>query len=135
MDQCPANLAEGALGNGLPTRDLLVSTDHALLLDGALVQAGALVNSVSIVREERVPYIFTYYHIELTHHSLILTEGVAAGTFVDNVDRLRFDNWNEHEEALTGQMSLIAEMPFPRAQARRQVPASTWDRITQAIED
>ena len=54
-------------------------------------------------------------------HSLILAEDVPAETFVDNVDRLAFDNWDEHE-ALYPNGKPIAEMPYPRAKAYRQVP-------------
>jgi Hint domain len=53
----------------------------------------ALVNGVSIVRERNVPERLTYYHVELDDHSLLLAENTPAETFVDNVDRLAFDNW------------------------------------------
>jgi hypothetical protein len=38
----------GALGGGLPQRDLVVTADHALVLDGLLVNAGALLNGTTI---------------------------------------------------------------------------------------
>ena len=65
-----------------------------------------------------MPASFTYWHVELAGHSLILAEGVPAETFVDNVDRLGFDNWAEHE-ALYGREAPVAEMALPRAKARR----------------
>jgi len=60
--------------------------------------------------------------VELDDHSLILAESVPAETFIDNVDRLRFDNWSEHL-VLFPEGKQIAEMPYPRAKAHRQVPA------------
>ena len=44
-----------------------------------------------------------------------------AESFIDNVDRLAFDNWAEHHAIHPGGKA-IAEMPYPRAKARRQLP-------------
>ena len=112
----------------MPCRDLLLSPDHALFVDGLLVHAGALVNGTSIVREANVPALFTYYHVEVDDHSLILAENTPAETFIDNADRASFNNWREFEE-LYPEGKTIVEMSYPRAKAQRQVPRLIRERL------
>jgi autotransporter passenger strand-loop-strand repeat protein len=114
----PIRITQGALGNGLPVRDLLLSPDHAVFIGGILVQASALVNDATIFREYDVPAQFTYYHVELATHELLVAEGVQAESFVDNVDRMHFHNWDDR----TAPALPITEMPYPRAKSQRQLP-------------
>ena len=124
----PVRIRKEALGPDVPSRDLLVSPDHALLVDSVLINAGALVNGTSVVRERNVPLIFTYYHVELDDHSLVLAENTPAETFVDNVDRANFDNWREYQ-SLYPEGKAIHEMPYPRAKSNRQVPRVIRKRL------
>ena len=87
----PVRVKAGALGHGVPHRDLLVSPDHCLFLDGALVPARLLVNGTTIVAEREFAAV-TYYHVELETHDVLLAEGAAAESWLDTGNRAWFEN-------------------------------------------
>lgn len=53
---------------------------------------------------------------------------MPAETFVDNIDCMGFDNWEEYR-ALYPEGKTVVEMPYPRAKAHRQVPLSIRQRL------
>ena len=85
----PVVIAANALADGVPTRDLTISPDHALWLDGHLIPAKALVNGVTI-RQIPVDRI-TYHHVELSAHAALLAEGTPAESYLDSGDRADFE--------------------------------------------
>jgi hypothetical protein len=121
----PVKIRAGALGADLPTKDLIVTADHALLIGDTLCNAGALVNGTTIARasREEMGERFTVYHVETENHEVILANGVAAETYIDNVARTAFDNFAEFAE-LYGAVAEMKELAYPRAMSERQVPAA-----------
>ena len=121
-------VAAGVLGDGLPLRDLVLTADHALLIDGLLINAGALVNGTTITELRDLPERVTVYHIETEAHDVILAEGTPAETFIDYAGRQAFDNYAEYV-ALYGADRPIAENPAPRISSARMLPAALCARL------
>ena len=113
----PVRVAAGALGQGLPVRDLILSPGHALFIGGLLIQAGALAGRPGIARIAPQAEIFHYYHVELATHALLLAEGAAAESYLPTPEDLPFDNRAERVWAD------VEALPYPRVKAARQVPA------------
>jgi hypothetical protein len=87
----PIRIARGALGDNLPERELTLSPDHCLFLDGKLVPAKLLINDMTVRQDLDVRSV-TYYHVELERHSILLAEGVAAESYLDTGNRAFFSN-------------------------------------------
>ena len=90
----PIRFRAGSLGDGLPRRDLMVSPEHAMVLDGLLIPARCLVNGITIVQERNLAKV-GYIHVELDSHDILLAEGAPSESFMDNDSRGMFHNAHE----------------------------------------
>jgi hypothetical protein len=84
----PVRVSAHAFGPGVPARDVYLSPDHAVYVDGVLIPVKRLVNGGAIaqVPRERV----RYHHIELERHSVVFAEGLPAESYLDTGDRADF---------------------------------------------
>ena len=90
----PIRFRSGCLGNGLPRRDLLVSPEHAMFLDGLLIPARCLVNGTTVAQEHGLKRV-DYYHVELDSHDVLLAEGAPSESYLDDDSRGMFHNASE----------------------------------------
>ncbi|WP_299785799.1 Hint domain-containing protein [uncultured Tateyamaria sp.] len=126
----PICFTAGSIAPNVPSRDLFVSPDHAMDIDGILYNATALVNGRSIYQVAQMPMDgFTYYHIDTGSHELVLAEGAASETYLDAVGRDAFINGHEQADA-----PIISEMSVPRIVARRMVPQHVVDALAERAD-
>lgn len=131
----PIHIKTGALGYGLPHRDLFVSPDHALLVDGLLINAGALVNDISILKTTPTDP-FVYHHVELEQHALLVAEGTAAESYLpQKEDRLTYDNGAEYAD-LYPRNNILCYWPlkYARISSTRQLPRFVQKRLAQVAK-
>ncbi len=89
----PIHIQAGALADNIPHRDLFLSPDHALYLDGALIPAKCLING-STIRQINVASV-TYYHVELPAHAILLAEGTPTESYLETGNRHAFTNGSD----------------------------------------
>jgi Hint domain len=94
----PIRVAPSALGPNTPHRDLFLSRNHCLYLDGVLIPVVDLLNNSTITRcgAEDLRRI-EYFHIKLERHSVIYAEGAACETLrtvtAENSDNVEFEEY------------------------------------------
>jgi hypothetical protein len=89
---CPVRIPAGAISDGLPRRDLVVSPQHRVLLSGGwvelmtgeaecLVPAAHLARADTRVAQELPADGVTYHHLLLGRHEIIYAEGQESESF------------------------------------------------------
>ena len=86
----PVRIMRDAVAPGMPVRDLFVSPDHALFLDGMLIQARQLVNHMTVTRDAG-RMVVTYHHVELDRHAVLIADGMPCESYLDGGNRGHFD--------------------------------------------
>ena len=92
----PVCIRAGAIAPGVPARDLFLSPDHAVYVDGMLIPVRCLINGRSIV--QLVADAVTYFHVELPRHDVMLAEGLAVESYLDTGNRSVFANAGRRAE-------------------------------------
>jgi ELWxxDGT repeat protein len=107
----PIRILAGAFADGVPCRDLRLSPDHAVLLDGLLIPVRMLVNGVNITRENDCRAV-SYFHVELDAHDILLAEGLPSESYLDT--------GNRHFFGAGGALLLHPDLTGTDGQARRE---------------
>lgn len=93
----PVRIARHALDGQTPRRDLYLSPNHALFIDGVLIRVKELVNGSSIA--PALPSdveTIEYFNIVLDAHEVVLAEGAPAETYL--LDAGNYENFTNFAE-------------------------------------
>ena len=121
----PIRIQRDAFADGMPHRDLMVSPDHAIFVDGKLICARQLVNGTTI-RQELDWTAVDYYHVELDQHAILLAEGLPAESYIDTGNSGFFANSGA---PLVLHPDLTDETDYPTREAGSCVPF-VWDEAS-----
>ena len=109
-EDAPIRVCASAFADGVPSRDLFLSPDHAVAVATAggrvLVPVGLLENgaSIAVERDEAGSSAAergeestdrdrdVYFHVELDRHDVILAEGLEVESYLDTGNRAGFAN-------------------------------------------
>lgn len=106
----PVRIMAGALGHGMPQRDLLVSRQHRMLVSSAICERmfGLEQVLVSAIKLTSLPGIFVdpdhgeveYFHLLFDHHEVIFAEGAPTESFFTGPEALKAMSEDAMEEIL-----------------------------------
>ncbi|MDG6095737.1 Hint domain-containing protein [Acetobacter sp. AN02] len=78
----PVRVLRDAFAEGVPSRDLLITSGHCLFMEGRFLPVRMLVNGVSVFYDRSFSS-YEYYHIETERHSVVMANGVPTETYLD----------------------------------------------------
>jgi hypothetical protein len=131
----PIRIRNGAFADNVPHRDLLVSPDHAIFVDGKLICARQLINGTTI-RQEQGCAAVEYFHVELDAHAILLAEGLPTESYLNTGNRSFFANAGEQ---LVLHLDLTDEADYPTRETASCAPfvwhedsvRPIWDRLAR----
>lgn len=131
----PIQIAAGALGQGLPTRNLRVSPQHRILVRSKIAQrifgmrevllpAKKMVGMPGITVVQAVAHV-TYWHFLFDHHEIVFSEGAATESFYTGPEAMNGVDLDTRSEifALFPELSEQNSLPKPArpiAQGKQQ---------------
>ncbi|GBD57193.1 Hint domain-containing protein [Gluconobacter wancherniae] len=87
----PVRILKNAISENVPFKDMLITSEHCLCIDGNFIPARMLVNGISIFYDKTITS-YDYYHIETAEHSVITADGMLTESYLDTGNRKSFQS-------------------------------------------
>lgn len=85
----PVRILKDAIADGVPYKDMLITSEHCLFFKDRFVPVRMLVNGVSIFYDKSISS-YDYYHVETEQHSVITADGMLTESYLDTGNRASF---------------------------------------------
>lgn len=126
----PVHILKNSISENVPFKDILITPEHCLFVEGKFVPARMLVNGRSIYYDTTITS-YDYYHIEAEKHSVIMADGVLTESYLDTGNRRNFrqvgkvikiggkqKNWHKDAAAPLGVQRDFVEPIFQKIKER-----------------
>ncbi|MFS8366801.1 Hint domain-containing protein [Acetobacter oryzifermentans] len=126
----PVRVLKNSISENVPFKDMLITSEHCLFVEGKFVPARMLVNGRSIYYDTSVTS-YNYYHIETEKHSVIMADGMLTESYLDTGNRRNFQsagkviriggkqkNWQQDAAAPLGVQREFVEPIFQKIEER-----------------
>lgn len=86
----PVRIKKDAFADKVPYKDMLITPEHCLFIEGGFIPVRMLVNGGSIYYDHSIRS-YDYYHLELEEHSVITVDGVLSESYLNTANHECFE--------------------------------------------
>ncbi|WP_237913336.1 Hint domain-containing protein [Acetobacter senegalensis] len=145
----PVRVLKNAIADGVPCKDMLITSEHCLFFQDKFVPVRMLVNGVSVFYDKSFP-VYDYYHVETEPHSVITVDGMLTESYLDTGNRSSFrqngkiailrgktHSWEQDSAAPLDVERSFVEPLFQRIKARESITSACCvqkERIMESDE-